>query len=901
MNTNASPIILCSTSRLSQSLKQAHGKEQIANGEKAWFSLQAMTLAQWLEDLTESALLAGGIDYSLAPRMVLDGLQERILWERVIESSMADEVMASLFDVSGMANAAMDANRLLLAWDVVAPSGDMTVETRQFMGWRESFRKICQQNGWLEQARFFDWQIEHLARGAGQLPGEIFLCGFDRLSPQEQRLFHALSSRGTAIRPWSNTLSQPGEASRTGLTDQDAECRAAAEWCRRHLSADPDARLGLVVPELAALREKLANLVDDLLHPGTIHPAAAESPRCYDFSLGPALAEQALVSVALKLMRLAVSCRRVTQEEVSSLLLSPFWSADLREADTRSQFDALMRASLPATLSLERLLNFIKKHQSRGLSLEALAGHVEAMLQMARAWPGRQLPSVWMTDWLALLQAVQWPGERSLSSHEFQARDAFTRLLDQQSRLDTLLGPIPATEALHHIEQSCREQVYQPQMEGEPRILIMGMLESVAEPLTAMWVMGMNDHLWPPPARPNPLLPAWSQRDAGAPNADSRIQAEFARNVHQRLLHSAPSVVFSYAQKDGERDLRPSPLLDGIAEMAEIPVLASTLAKSLAQPAPREWLLDHQAPPVMPGEKVGGGTGLLKAQAICPAWAYYRYRLGARVLEEPVEGLDAMGRGTLLHAALQHFWQGRDSDQLHALDAAGLEDAIRIAVEQGIRAYNSKQEEPLPPRFMALEQQRLQRLLAVWLSLEKRRLPFTVALCEQREQVDLGGITVDLAIDRVDRLPNGSLVVLDYKTGSLVSQKSWSDDRITEPQLPVYAAMALSGSEVAAVCFAKVRIDEQKFIGITASEDLLPDVTSLANARKLFDESRFPDWPALLQHWQSSIAAIVDEIRNGEAATRFGDENELRDCELKPLLRLPERKLQMERGKNEPE
>ncbi len=256
-----------------------------------------------------------------------------------------------------------------------------------------------------------------------------------------------------------------------------------------------------------------------------------------------------------------------------------------------------------------------------------------------------------------------------------------------------------------------------------------------------------------------------------------------------------------------------------------------------------------------------------------------------------------MGRGILLHAALQHFWRGRDSAQLQAMDDAVLREAIQAAVEQGVQAFNERQEEPLPPRFLALEQQRLQRLLAAWLPLEKTRPPFSVAQCEQHVQLDLGGLTVELTIDRIDRLPDGRLVVLDYKTGSVVSQKSWADARIDEPQLPIYAAMALSGNEVAAVCFAKVRIEEQKFIGIAAEEALLPGVDCLAGASKLFDETQFPDWPALLQHWQASIAAMVGEVRNGEAAVRFADENDLRDCELKPLLRLPERKLQMERGK----
>ncbi|MDV7395613.1 hypothetical protein RZS08_29765, partial [Arthrospira platensis SPKY1] len=65
---------------------------------------------------------------------------------------------------------------------------------------------------------------------------------------------------------------------------------------------------------------------------------------------------------------------------------------------------------------------------------------------------------------------------------------------------------------------------------------------------------------------------------------------------------------------------------------------------------------DHRAPPVNAGDTVRGGTALLKAQAICPAWAYFRYRLGAGRLDEAAEGMDPRQRGTLLHTALEHLW-----------------------------------------------------------------------------------------------------------------------------------------------------------------------------------------------------------------------------------------------------
>ena len=651
------------------------------------------------------------------------------------------------------------------------------------------------------------------------------------------------------------------------------------------------------MPQLAKLRARLAAILDDTLQPQTVHAELAETPRCYDFSLGEPLADYPLASTALALLRLVVQRYRFSQQDVGWLLRDIYWSA--AEADARAILEARMRRKLPATLNLEQLLRLAHKAQLDGLPLKRLLAQLEAMQQQAKAWPKKLPASGWADRFSKLLATSGWPGERSLSSHEYQTQTKWRETLADFAKLDDLLGNLDAAQALSRLSQICREQIFQPEAEATSALLVSGMLEAAATPLDAIWVMGMNDHQWPPPPSPNALLPAALQRAVGAPNADNKVQAEFAADIHRRLLHSASEVVFSCAHKEGERELRMSPLLADLTPFAKPPAPAATLAERLAQPAEMQQFQDHLAPPIKSGEKVSGGSGLLKAQAICPAWAFYQYRLGARALQEPVEGLDSMARGSLLHAALQCFWQGHDLDYLLALDAAALESTIARAVIEGVRLYSQKEEQVLPANFVALEKNRLQRLLTTWLQMESRRSPFAVQACEQRESLEIAGMQINLTLDRVDVLPDGKLVVIDYKTGSKVEHKSWADPRISEPQLPVYAALVLAGAQVAAVCFAKVRMDEQAFSGLAVSDDIMPEVKSLDGTRKFFPESRFPDWAALINHWQTSIQAIAEEIGTGEAAVSFEKEKDLEYCEIKPLLRLPERKLQLEmRGGN---
>ena len=889
-------IILCSNARLARGLRLAHDAAQLAAGRTQWQPLRALTLAQWLGDVTTRSLLAGEIPCDAFPSLCLDDPAEQLLWEDAIAQTLSGDAAEALFDVAGMAQTAAESNALMLEWGISPPAGEQAEETRQFLRWREAFQALCRKHGALEPARLREFQIDALRRGAGRLPKRIELAGFDRFSPQDQRLLEILKTRGVELTLQSAESEHGSTFVRVACDDAEAECRSAVAWVAQNLASNPSARLAVVVPELAALRERLAALLDDVLHPATVFPAHAEARRCYDMSLGRPLAAQPLVATALSLLEMAVQRQRFPQADFGRLLRDGYWSDAGQEADARALLDARMRRRLPPMLKLGQLLRFVRETQRQGLPLSALVSALQGMLEEAHAWPRRARPSNWCSAFLKLLAAAGWPGTRGLSSHEFQARCAWNETLAEFASLDGLLGDISPQEACARLARICRKRIFQPEVEGLPQVLVMGMLEAPAMTLDALWVMGMNDHNWPPPARPNPLLPAAAQRAVRAPNADASVQAEFATRVLNRILASAPQGVLSWARREGEQELRPSPFLASFQDAPQASPSALTLAEQLAMPADMQWLEDRRAPPVDPGEVVRGGTGLLRAQAVCPAWAFFQYRLGARVLEEPVEGLDAIQRGTLLHTVLHCFWQGRDSAFLHELDDTGLSAAIAKAVEMGLARFSEKREEPLLPNFLNLESQRLKVLLAAWLAYEKTRPPFAVEACEHPQQLDIAGIQVNLILDRIDRLPDGRQLVLDYKTGSKPDPRSWVEDRITEPQLPVYAALAMAGGQVAAVCFAKVRADEQKFIGVAAETDLLPDVKGLADARGVYPEEKFPDWEALIDHWRERIQAIAAEIRAGEAAVTFADENDLRHCDVKPLLRLPERRLQMERS-----
>jgi probable DNA repair protein len=898
-NPDTAPVVLCASARLAQGIRQWLQQTYQQQGQSQWQAPQVFPLQDWLNQRLEYAILCGQIDIAQAPLGMLSSTQEALLWEQAIQHCLRQHAAIDLFNTNGLASAAMEANRYLIEWNISLDMATVSEETRQFLQWRQQFQTVCKQSGYLESVRYQTWQLEQLSQLALPLPASIQLAGFDRINPHVQTLITILQSAGVQITTFDNSVPAQ-QTQRMIFAEAMDEMRAAVHWAQQQLAADPQAKLAMVVPDLDSQREALTNLLDDTFHPEALHPAQAESPRCYEFSLGLPLNRWPLVRSALNVLRLAFQATPLPQSELSALLADIYWSQALYEADARAALDAEMRRQLPLQVNAYTFARFVARKQQDEYPILCPALHADltSLLTQAKQTPRKQVPSAWVASFTELLTATHWPGERGLSSHEHQCQTKFKAVLTQLSALDGWLGPIDAMSALHRLSQLCQAQIFQPQTVRLPNITVMGMLEASAQPLDGVWVMGMNDHVWPPLSRTNALIPAELQRQAGTPNASSEVQMAFASQIHQRLLRSAKQVIFSSARQDGDRLLRMSPLIQAIPEATET-AGAATLAETLARNSTQDWqwLDDHQAPPILEGEHISGGTGLLRAQALCPAWAFYQYRLKARKLETPHNGLDAMQRGDLIHRVLAAFWSQQSTLDWQTVNIEALKTQLDQIAADVIAVFNTEFAQPFSVVFCQLEAERLSKLALTWLWEVERERPqaFAVTSVEQVYKPLIEGIQIKLVIDRVDTLDDGRLVVVDYKTGSMPDFKNWASDKISEPQLPIYAAFLLQDADIAAVCFGKLRLTDGGFAGVAAEDDIVPGIKAFNHEKnKLFDPAQFPDWPSVLSHWHTQITRTAQALKAGEAAVVFESEQDLDYCDVLPLLRLPERQLQFE-------
>lgn len=907
-------LVICATSRLSQALRQQQARAMVQAGHTQWTPLQALTFDQWLASLQTEVSLQGMSEAPALQALPMDSAQERILWEQVIRENLLDQAH-DLFDVAALAKTAMEAHELSIIWEVHAQPHQLNDESRRFIAWQQRFVARCAQQGWIDQARLHRALLETLPDCFHRLrwPKQVAFAGFTRLNPVERQLQSLLQSRGIELLVVTSTESKRPDTTAAPVQcqsypDTASEALAAALWVQQQWQANPQARLAIVVPDLAGSRHILEDTLEDVLMPSAISPSQAEAARPFNISLGLPLSHKPLVQAALTLLQVLADADKLPQPAMGQLLRNPYWSNAAQETAARALLDAAMREHLPPAAPLAQLQAGLRQQMAdrHGEHRQApqLMRHLDQLVELLPQLQDHRLPSDWAERLPVLLRQVGWLVERKLSSHEYQAKEALLDAIHQLARTDDWLGRVSYPVIVAHLRRACADRTFQVQTEGQPTLQILGVLETSGLTFDGTWVMGMVDTAWPPAARPNALLPSEVQRERQSPHASATVQLQFAQALQTHLVSCAPQVTFSWPRKLGDAELNPSPLLPPTDPEDHKDTPASPHWTKQAAQGPNRFLCapieDATAPPVGAGERVSGGTWMLRAQAICPAWAFYQYRLGAAKMEQPTEGLDAAKRGTFLHDALEHFWKDiKTSKRLHELKSDARRTHVETAVDMVLAAYNQDtRHAPLKPRFAQLERARLVRLIMGWLDVELQRSQhFEVIHSEKECVLEIEGIQVRMYIDRIDLLTNGSTLVIDYKTGASIDIKSWASDRLTEPQLPIYAALAPpTEGPVQGVVFAKVLMQGPTWAGLAKEDKLLPKVIGLDSkpGRRLFPEALFPHWNSVLGHWSLRIRAVAQEVKAGHAGVRFADAKALKYCDVLPVLRLAERQAQLE-------
>jgi len=853
-------------------------------------------LSAWLGEAADE--LAFAADAEL-PAYRLDAFATQMLWIDAIEREEADRV---LLDTAQAARLAADADALMDEWRLRVPAGADTDEYRGFSRWRARYRQRLREIDAEDANQVYERVLAALQRGRLAAPPHVVVAGFAEVSPRFAALLDALRDGGAQLAWLGDAQREAAEPARHAAQDRSAEWRHAAAWAAQRLAERPQGRYAIVSAQLED-ESPFARRV--------LGRALAEGGHAFNVAVGRPLSEWPAVRAALAWLQAVADMAaqgRADAPVLGAALLAGHCASDVREAARHAAADARWRRQGVAVLPQARWL--------RDLAGTALA---EAWPRAVAAWQAvgsAATTDAWMPAMRAVLGELGFPGERALDSVAYQVVGAFGELLGRYGALAPAAGRLGGRAAVRLLARAAQAATFQPQRDPLARLDVLGLLEAEGGSWDGVWILGLTDDVLPASPKPNPLLPLAVLRAAGAPRATPERERQWAETLYQALCGCAPEMIVSHARLEGERELRPSPLIAGL------PVLGWQPAAPPRAPAwPQQVLDDERGPPLpMPAQdgaeperasrdpaaphcadpasagqdasadppRIAGATGgldVLDTQARNPLWAFVRHRLGARALADYAEPAAMSVRGQFLHHALELVWRMLpDQERLHEAMAQGrlaalLAQAVAQAADEHLADY--------PAALRELECQRAGAVLADWFDLEARRTPFAVEQVEAERQWRRGALLLKLRLDRMDRLPDGRAVIVDYKTGMAPGQPEadWSRLRPVNLQLPFYASV-LAGEQpdagVAALVLAQVHARQVAAQGLADADLGLEGVTPAQDSK--FFEGR--TWPDILARWREAIEGLADEYASGYAANLTLRPDDLKYCDAMPFLRL---------------
>lgn len=890
--------LITGNSRLSRVLRGQYNQWRMNQGDLQWQSPDLMSWNLWLDKLWETAGLQGikGTDCAVpGSRQLIN------LWEHTLKNEALEH---KLLRPESLATQLRDTRRLIAEWqlDMSDPAwfASENENHASFYQWNRAFERHCKKAGWISPQDRPALLSKAIGGGLLTTGQTIDLLGFDEFNPAQADLLLALIEKGNKVCRLTITPRQ-NKAILFKCRDSKNELQQMARWARHWYEKEPDSNIAIVVPDLQSRRQLIERQLQEILSPGM--DISNQQAKPWNISMGIPLARIPMIETAFDLLRLLD--KRIDIQDIGRVLRSPWLRGADSERNQRALLEKCLRDNYPRQLkpgefryrageikTRDRQGNELpeNQHEPQPWNSPELSAALNSLARFDADSKGLRPASAWAESFDRLLLGLGWPlAKENSEEHDYnwQVLQSWRDGLGELASLDATTPKMGRKAAIKQLEQICREKIFQPKTNTAP-IQVLGLYEISGLRFDHLWVLGLHNDNWPPAAKPNPFIPGRLQRSAQLPNSSPQRELEVARTITQRLLETAPDCVFSYpGQLDGE-DVIPSPLLDSdeIDPQSTPPSWQGDSWQKVVSVAQAAQLV----PLLMPGKlehgTARGGSSILKHQALCPFRAFASNRLGADGLETPVDGISPMLHGSLVHSVLEYFWtETKTQENLLILDNESLSARVRKHVD-----FVTSEERGLKqrPAFRDVEATRVQRHVMDYLELEKQRETFEVVGFEKEILPEIEGQGIRLIIDRVDKLPSGEEIIIDYKTGKVEPQK-WFGDRPEDPQLPLYA---ISAEETpAAVVFGIIRDDGCLYKGVVTQPGLLPDLPPKESKANQYLIDAGYNMPETITNWREILHHLMADFLAGKAVIdpKLGTKTcENSYCELRSLCRIGE-------------
>jgi ATP-dependent helicase/nuclease subunit B len=308
------------------------------------------------------------------------------------------------------------------------------------------------------------------------------------------------------------------------------------------------------------------------------------------------------------------------------------------------------------------------------------------------------------------------------------------------------------------LELLMAEAAVRPPYGQHPRLNIWGLIEARLQHADLLVLGGLNEGIWPALPAPDPWLAPRLRAELGLPSLERRIGLaahEFASAL------GAPRVLVTRARRDARAPAIASRFWLRLEAMTGGLTRAPALRKWAREIDQAEAFRPAARPAPAPDPKLRPKTisvtevDRLKADP----YAFYARKMLALMALDPVDAdPTAAWRGSAVHAVLEAWMKEDDCDpaKLRARADALLESQAAHPLMRALW-------QPLLTEAIAFIADQVEANCA-----EGRR-PIAA---EVWGSIEIAGVQLGGKFDRIDRLANGSLAIVDYKTGQPPRKKA---------------------------------------------------------------------------------------------------------------------------------
>ncbi|WP_395685171.1 PD-(D/E)XK nuclease family protein [Caenimonas koreensis] len=500
-------------------------------------------------------------------------------------------------------------------------------------------------------------------------------------------------------------------------------------------------------------------------------------------------------------------------------------------------------------LALERQVrreDFVREWRSFRLAEAQDESAVADLARRTNEWRESMQGVRSLPQWLASLRAMlQSTGQWAVLEGD-KAGTAVIAALSLDEGMQQDLAQLPQAQRRWSladfttwVNESLEAANFKPDVDVQEQVVILPVSQVLGRPFPALVMPGCDEMRLVASPEPSGM---WTPAQRGVLGLPSRelLEAQTRAAWQQALQTPHCDLLWRRSDESGE------PLLPGtlvqqlrLAHGLDLAADPRTVRSLDANPTPR---------PTASGERLHitklSPTAYADLRA-CPYRFFAMRQMGLQEADEIDTDVDKRHFGNWLHKVLNTF-----HENLHAqAQPPGLMrmQMLEDAAQQVTRAMRLDDGEFLP---FAAAWPRTRDAYLEWLAKHEADERAAWLESEQEHSLDLGKLKLSGRIDRIDKLPDGTKLVIDYKTEALNTSRERVKDPAEDTQLAFYAAL-LSDDTLRAA-----------YVNVGERETKLVEQEAIVGARDLL------------------VHGILDEVARIEAGAKLPAHGEGKVCDF---------------------